>query len=359
MHTATVLVTWQPYWVDWKRWQGVAVWLFVSVSLGSKVWHGSSVGFVRHLGRWLRQSFALNSAHIERAWRSHSKLTEISMARYLVGSVVAIVITQGVEDAASIVKVIVVAVFLEWQLHLSSDDQGVAVLNAHLCQTLGFASDWLLALDVNVHLLPLNQLSQLDVFDGGQDGLMQDFESLVGADFNLELLIEAILKLRGLNLNFEVHAPRLFLAVSAFIVAHWIEEVHVLVHVAHVRLHTAHVVNAHAVLVHMLVGHHISIVHGGLRIVLAHLMVHSGTNGAHIRQTHGLVVEVQALILVVVALTILVHLGLHVHVRVDLRLGLHLVGGEVGVVAQHGLLDAIDSLLVWLHLINMFLILLL
>jgi hypothetical protein len=52
-------------------------------------------------------------------------------------------------------------------------------------------------------------------------------------------------------------------------------------------------------------------------------------------------------------------LGLHVHVRVDLRLGLHLVGGEVGVVAQHGLLDAIDSLLVWLHLINMFLILLL
>lgn len=81
---------------------------------------------------------------------------------------------------------------------------------------------------------------------------MQDFESLVRTNLNFELLVKAVLKFRSFDLNLEVHAPSLLLAVSAFIVAHRVEEVHVRIHVglaehalAHIGLHAAHLVLLH------------------------------------------------------------------------------------------------------------------
>lgn len=84
-----------------------------------------------------------------------------------------------------------------------------------------------------------------------------------------------------------------------------------------------------------------------------------------------MIVEMQPLRWVIVVAGIaqseLVDLRLHVQVGVDayLRLGLHLVrrevlrGERIDGNCLHRLLDVIESLLVWLHLINMFLILLL
>lgn len=67
----------------------------------------------------------------------------------------------------------------------------------------------------------------------------------------------------------------------------------------------------------------------------------------------------------IAALIELIHLVLHLQVGVHakLRLGLHLEGGVhardlwINRLSLNGLLDVFDALLVWLHLIKMFLIL--
>lgn len=61
--------------------------------------------------------------------------------------------------------------------------------------------------------------------------MLQDFESLVGADFDLELLVESVVQLGSLDRDVQVQAPGLFLAVGTSLVEHLV-----------VRSHQRHVV---------------------------------------------------------------------------------------------------------------------
>lgn len=81
---------------------------------------------------------------------------------------------------------------------------------------------------------------------------MQYFEPLVRPNLDFELLVKAVLKFRSFDLYLEVHAPGLLLAVSAFVIAHRVEQVHVGIHVAlaehalaHIRLQATHLVWLH------------------------------------------------------------------------------------------------------------------
>lgn len=56
-------------------------------------------------------------------------------------------------------------------------------------------------------------------FDVRQDSLVQDLESLVGADLNLEALVQTVVEGWGLDDDLELHAPGFLLSIGAF----WIE----------------------------------------------------------------------------------------------------------------------------------------
>lgn len=101
------------------------------------------------------------------------------------------------------------------QAHLRRHDQVVVVLNSHLGETLGLAGHWLSTLNVNVHLLFLDEFAQARIFDVRQDNELQDFEPLVRAKLDLEGLIFSCLRVRRLDCDVETQRPGLLFSIMA------------------------------------------------------------------------------------------------------------------------------------------------
>lgn len=101
------------------------------------------------------------------------------------------------------------------EAHLRRNDQVVIVLHAHFGETLRLARHGFSTLDVNVHLLFLDEFSQARIFDVGQDYELQNFEPLVRANLNLEGLIFRCFQVGRLDGDVESKRPSLLLAIMA------------------------------------------------------------------------------------------------------------------------------------------------
>ena len=99
------------------------------------------------------------------------------------------------------------------KFHFSSNDQVVSILDTHLSERLGLTSHWFLTLDIDIHLLFLDQLSELQVFDHCKNALVQHLKTLVGTNFNLKRLVQLVVQLRSFDADFQSHRPGLFLSV--------------------------------------------------------------------------------------------------------------------------------------------------
>ena len=105
------------------------------------------------------------------------------------------------EELLTVVVCIVGGVHGDGKLHLGCNYQVITVLNSHLGEALRFAGDRLLALDVDVHLFFLDELTQLRVLHLAEDDVLEDLETLVRAYLNLERLVQFVVKVRRLDRN--------------------------------------------------------------------------------------------------------------------------------------------------------------
>ena len=120
--------------------------------------------------------------------------------------------------ALSWVIVLVVAVNIEGQLHFSGHYKIVSVLHTHFSETLGFSRNWFFALDVDVHLAVLDELPELKVLDVGENGLLENLESLVGAYLNLKTFVQLVIELGSLYSYVEVQTPSFLFSVGPSLV---------------------------------------------------------------------------------------------------------------------------------------------
>lgn len=77
-------------------------------------------------------------------------------------------------------------IVVERQAHFGGADEVVAVVDAHLLETLGLAVDWVFSVDVDKHFLVLKELLNLSIFDAREDCVLKNLQSLVGADLDLK-----------------------------------------------------------------------------------------------------------------------------------------------------------------------------
>ena len=117
------------------------------------------------------------------------------------------------EELLTVVVGVVAGVHGDRELHLGCNNQVISVLHTHLGEGLRLARDRLFPLDVDVHLLLLNELTQFGVLDLAEDDVLEDLKALVGAYLDLEGLVQFVVKIGRLDGNVQVKRPRLLLAV--------------------------------------------------------------------------------------------------------------------------------------------------
>ena len=155
-----------------------------------------------HLHRLLR--VAILSLNLLLAWEGDARLLQLGRD----------IVTVRHEQVAIVCRV-VTRIHGDGQAHFRRDDQVVVVLHAHLGETLGLARHGLLALNVDVHLLFLDEFSQLGILDVGQDDELQNFEPLIRANLDLEGLVQLVVEVWRLDRDVQVERPRFLLAVMA------------------------------------------------------------------------------------------------------------------------------------------------
>ena len=126
----------------------------------------------------------------------------------------------------SVIVGVVTRIDRDRELHFGRHNQVVTVLHTHFSQALGLAGNGLFALDVDVHLLFLDELSQLCVLHVRQNNQLEDLESLIRADLDLEGLVQLVVQLRRLDSDVQVQRPRLFLPVTSRVLAAHLTAVH-------------------------------------------------------------------------------------------------------------------------------------
>lgn len=68
-------------------------------------------------------------------------------------------VVHSLHETLALVSGVVTRVYRDGQLHFRGYNQIVAILHSHFGETLGFPSDWLLTLDVDIHLLIFNEFA--------------------------------------------------------------------------------------------------------------------------------------------------------------------------------------------------------
>lgn len=166
------------------------------------------------------------------------------------------------EELLTVIVRVVTGVDGDGKLHLGRNNQVITILHAHLGEALRLAGDGLLALDVDVHLLLLDELTELRVLDLAEDDVLEDLETLVRAYLDLERLVQLVVEIRRLNGDVEVERPGLFLAVSPRV------------------LSGRHLAAVHAGAVGL--AHHHLVLIGGCHLTSVLVLHHLGLEGAHL-----------------------------------------------------------------------------
>ena len=199
------------------------------------------------------------------------------------------------EELLTVVVGIVAGVHGDGELHLGCNNQVISVLHTHLGEGLRLARDRLFPLDVDVHLLLLNELTQFGVLDLAEDDVLEDLKALVGAYLDLEGLVQFVVKIGRLDRNVQVKRPCLLLAVRPRVLSG----------------HTVHAVAVARVHHHLLVavrdaGNHLAVVRH--RLLLNDLLRLDGLLSVHVLHVL-LLVQVLGLLLLRLRL-LLLHLVL-------------------------------------------------
>lgn len=117
------------------------------------------------------------------------------------------------EELLTVVVGVVAGVHGDGELHLGCNNQVIAILHTHLGEGFRLARDRLFPLDVDVHLLLLDELTQFGVLHLAEDDVLEDLEALVRAYLDLEGLVQFVVKIGRLDGNVQVKRPRLLLTV--------------------------------------------------------------------------------------------------------------------------------------------------
>jgi hypothetical protein len=173
------------------------------------------LGILNHVLTWSLHSSEMVSVHHGLAGRLVGRELSVGIVDLVVHAgvhlVMDVVFVSGSEHGALVL--ILTEVIVERQSHLGGANEVVAVVDAHFLETLGFAVNWLLAVDVDKHFLVLEELSDLGIFDVGQNGVLENLQSLVGAYVNLERFVVLVVQTGGFDSDIQSQEPRLFLLV--------------------------------------------------------------------------------------------------------------------------------------------------